>query len=154
MICLKFRDYNSTGAANDFPVYRYADALLYYAEAICRRDGKPDETAMEALNQVHRRAYGLKPTRPQGSDFRLADYDTQDKFMKLLLQERGYETAFEGKRYCDLKRCGKLAEYAVKAGRVAAESEVGPAAYWWPVPADEFNYNTSLDPTKDQNPGY
>ena len=26
MICLKFRDYNSTGAANDFPVYRYADA--------------------------------------------------------------------------------------------------------------------------------
>ena len=115
---------------------------------------KPDETAMEALNQVHRRAYGLKPTRPQGSDFRLADYDTQDKFMKLLLQERGYETAFEGKRYCDLKRCGKLAEYAVKAGRVAAESEVGPAAYWWPVPADEFNYNTSLDPTKDQNPGY
>ena len=115
---------------------------------------KPDETAMEALNQVHRRAYGLKPTRPQGSDFRLADYATQDKFMELLLQERGYETAFEGKRYCDLKRCGKLAEYAVKAGRVAAESEVGPAAYWWPVPADEFNYNTSLDPTKDQNPGY
>ena len=154
MICLKFRDYNSTGAANDFPVYRYADALLYYAEAICRRDGKPDETAMEALNQVHRRAYGLKPTRPQGSDFRLADYATQDKFMELLLQERGYETAFEGKRYCDLKRCGKLAEYAVRAGRVAAESEVGPAAYWWPVPADEFNYNTSLDPTKDQNPGY
>lgn len=40
MICLKFRDYNSTGAANDFPVYRYADALLYYAEAICRRDGQ------------------------------------------------------------------------------------------------------------------
>lgn len=154
MICLKFRDYNSTGAANDFPVYRYADALLYYAEAICRRDGKPDETAMEALNQVHRRAYGLKPTRPQGSDFRLADYATQDKFMELLLQERGYETAFEGKRYCDLKRCGKLAEYAVRAGRVAAESRVGPQPTGGPYPpTNSTTTHHSIRP-RIKNPGY
>lgn len=154
MICLKFRDYESSGAANDFPVYRYADALLYAAEAICRRDGKPNAAAMEMVNQVHRRAYGLKPTRQQGSDYVLADYATKETFLELVLKERGYETCFEGKRYCDLKRCGKLAEYAVKAGRISSESEVGPAAYWWPVPTDEFNYNTALDPTVDQNPGY
>lgn len=156
MICLKYRDKETNGSkmANDYPMYRYADALLYYAEAICRRDGKPNDTALEMINQVHRRAYGLKPAKAQSSDYKLADYATQEKFMELLLRERGYETIFEGKRYCDLKRCGKLAEYAVKAGRLNAESEAGAAAYWWPIPTDEFNYNTALDPTKDQNPGY
>ena len=61
---------------------------------------------------------------------------------------------FEGKRYNDLKRCGKLAEAALAAGRISALSEVGDAAYWWPIPTDEFNYNMALDQTKDQNPGY
>lgn len=154
MICLKFRDYAPSGAANDLPIYRYADALLYYAEAICRRDGRPNAEAMEMVNRIHRRAYGLKPTREQSSDYKLADYADFDRFMELVLKERGYETMFEGKRYCDLKRCGKLAEYAVRAGRVSSESEVGEAAYWWPVPTDEFSYNTALDPTLDQNPGY
>ncbi len=156
MICLKYRDPETNGSvmANDFPVYRYADALLYYAEAICRNAGQPNATAMEMVNQVRRRAYGLSPTRTYASDYALANYSTQDKFLELVLKERGYETVFEGKRYCDLKRCGKLAEYAVKAGRITAESEVGPAAYWWPIPTDEFNYNTALNPATDQNPGY
>ena len=156
MICLKYRDYEAAGTnmAIDFPVYRYADALLYYAEAICRSKGAPNAIAMEMINIVHRRAYGLKPTVAHASDYKLSDYNTSDKFMELLLQERGYETIFEGKRYCDLKRCGKLGEWAVKAGRIASVAEVGDAAYWWPIPADEFNYNTALDPTKDQNPGY
>ncbi len=156
MICLKYRDnvYSNSNAGNDFPVYRFADALLYYAEAICRNAGTPNSTAMEMVNMVHRRAFGLNPTESHGSDYKLSDYATQDKFIDLVLKERGYETVFEGKRYCDLKRCGKLAEYALKAGRIEAESEVGDAAYWWPIPSDEFNYNTALDPTKDQNPGY
>jgi len=156
MICLKYRDYEAAGTnmAIDFPVYRYADALLYYAEAICRSKGTPNETAMEMINMVHRRAYGLKPTVAHTSDYKLADYNTSDKFMELVLQERGYETIFEGKRYSDLKRCGKLAECAVKAGRIASVGEVGEGAFWWPIPTDEFNYNTALDPTKDQNPGY
>lgn len=156
MICLKFRDKetNGTAMALDYPVYRYADVILYYAEAICRNNGKPNNTAMEMVNMVHRRAYGLRHTVPHSSDYKLSDYDTVDKFIELLLKERGYETVFEGKRYCDLKRCGKLAEYAQRAGRIATVSEVGDAAYWWPIPTDEFNYNTALDPTKDQNPGY
>src|SRR5690606_10978724 len=115
------------GMAVDFPVYRYADALLYYAEAILRNQGQPNATAMEMINIVHRRAYGLDPTIAHGSDYKLADYNTLDTFMGLLLQERGYETIFEGKRYNDLKRCGKLAEYAVKAGKIASTAEVGEA---------------------------
>lgn len=155
-ICLKYRDYetNLSYMATDWPVYRYADALLYYAEAICRRDGKPNATAMEMLNKVRRRAYGLKPEIVQDIDYKLVDYATQDKFIELLLQEKVYEQCFEGKRYCDLKRQGKLAEYALKAGRIKSLDEVKDAAYWWPIPEDEFNYNENLDPDKDQNPGY
>lgn len=155
MICLKYRDYeNATSCANDWPVYRYADVLLYCAEAICRRDGKPNAEAMEYVNMVRRRAYGMNPKKAQSVDRSLSDYPDSEKFMDMLLQERGYETCFEAKRYCDLKRCGLLAEYAVKAGKVASVSDVKEAAWWWPIPTDEFNYNTAMDPTKDQNPGY
>lgn len=156
MICFKFRDYSATKTNMDvdFPVYRYPDAMLYYAEAICRSQGQPNATAMEMVNMVRRRAYGLPISQQHSSDYKLSDYSTSDKFIELALKERGYETIFEGKRYSDLKRCGKLAEYAVKAGRIASVSEVKDAAYWWPIPTDEFNYNKALDPAKDQNPGY
>ncbi len=155
-ICIKYRDTESDlkTMATDYPVYRYADCLLYNAEAIARRDGKPDAQAMEMVNMIHRRAYGYDPVVPHESDYKLSDYSTLDKFIELLLKEKVYEQCFEGKRYADLKRMGKLAEYAVKAGRVASESDVKEAAYWWPIPESEFNYNTELDPATDQNPGY
>ena len=125
MICLKYRDYeNATSCANDWPVYRYADVLLYCAEAICRRDGKPNAEAMEYVNMVRRRAYGMNPKKAQPVDRQLSNYSDKDSFMEMLLQERGYETCFEAKRYCDLKRCGLLAEYAVKAGKISSASEV------------------------------
>lgn len=157
MICVKFRDSEWTSGqttANDNPIYRYADVLLYNAEAACRAAGAPTQEMMEKVNMVRRRAYGLKPTQTSSIDYKLADYSTQEAFIDLILKERGYETAFEGKRYNDLKRCGKLAEAALAAGRISSLSDVGDAAYLWPIPTDEFNYNTALDPTKDQNPGY
>lgn len=156
LICLKYRDYESSGetGANDNPVYRYADALLYAAEARCKALGAPDAVAMEYVNKIHRRAYGHPQDKAHASDYKLSDWPTTEKFMELVLKERGYELCYEGKRYCDLKRLGLLAEYAVKAGKVASVNEVKDAAWWWPIPSDEFNYNTALDPAKDQNPGY
>ena len=79
---------------------------------------------------VRRRAYGQKPTQASSSDYKLADYASKDAFLALVLQERGYETIFEGKRYNDLKRCGKLAEAALAAGRISAlYPKWGDAAY-------------------------
>ena len=101
MICSKFRDSEWTGSSttsNDNPVYRYADILLYYAEAVCRWKGAPTDDAMEKLNMVRRRAYGQKPTQASSSDYKLTDYASKDAFLALELQERGYETIFEGKR--------------------------------------------------------
>lgn len=137
------------GGANSVTWYRYADVLLIYAEAVSRTNNGPTADAVEALNKVHRRAYGYNPASSSPVDFKIADYNLTT-FIDLVLQERGYEFDLEGKRWSDLKRTGKAAEIilAVKGKTVATKS------YLWPIPVNEFNFNTALDPAKDQNPGY
>ena len=156
MMCFKFRDPEAvgSGSANDNPLMRYADALLWAAEARAMALGAPDETAMKYVNMIRRRAYGYKQNTASAVDYALADYSTNALFLELILKERGYEQCFEGKRYADLKRLGKLPEYALKGGHIASVDDVKDAAYWWPIPTNEYNYNDALDPTTDQNPGY
>ncbi len=151
----KFIGKNATGqqSNNDYPLYRYADLLLYYAEAECRTNGAPTADAMEKLNMVHRRGYGKPSGTPDPTvDFKLSDYNTEAKFLDLVLKERGYETCYEGKRYDDLKRMGKLAEVILDV----KDKVVGPGGYWFPIPTEEFLYNKGLDVNNpdDQNPGY
>jgi hypothetical protein len=151
----KFLGIGATGqqSANDYTLYRYADLLLYYAEAECRANGGPTSDALEKLNMVHRRAYGKPSGTPDVSvDFKLADYNTEEKFLRRVFDERGYETCYEGKRYEDMKRMGLLAEVILDVKGI----EVGEAAYHFPIPAEEFLYNKGLDVNNpaDQNPGY
>ncbi len=145
----KFSDPSSPQRRNDYPLYRYADVLLLFAEASCEAAGKPTEDALKALNQVHRRAYGYPSAQPSPVDFKLSDYD-KDAFIELVRKERGYETQSEGKRWLDLKRTGKAGEY-IKA---ATGKNIAEKHYLLPIPVSEINYNLALDPVKDQNPGY
>jgi hypothetical protein len=145
----KFSDPGSLQPRNDYPKYRYADLLMLYAEAACEATGNPDAASMEALNMVHRRAYGYNSSQPSPFDFKLADYN-KASFIELVRKERGYETQSEGKRWFDLKRTGKAKEY-IKA---ATGKDVAEKHYLWPIPVSEMNYNEALDPIKDQNPGY
>jgi hypothetical protein len=122
-----------------------------FAEAACRAENKPTLEAVEALNQVHRRAYGKPVSVPSNVDFNLTDY-TADSFNDLVLKERGYETQYEAKRWLDLKRLGtaKLKQI-IKA---STGKDVADKHLFWPIPVGELNFNTALDPKKDQNPGY
>lgn len=139
----------NNGAGNDLPIYRYADALLIYAEATCMASNGPTAEGVEALNKVHRRAYGKAPDVPSDVDFDIADYN-EDTFRDLVLRERAYEFIFEGKRWYDLKRTGKAAEvFLATKGITIAEK-----AYLWPIPISELNFNKALNPATDQNPGY
>jgi hypothetical protein len=136
-------------SANPATWYRYADLLLIYAEAASRDANGPTADAMEALNQVHRRAYGRDPAVPADIDFDLADYD-EATFLDLIVKEYGYEFQYEGKRWLELKRTGKAQEIILAAkGKTIAEK-----CYLFPIPAGEFSYNKALDPATDQNPGY
>jgi hypothetical protein len=137
------------GAANDAPFYRYADLLLIYAEAASQAANGPTAEAMEALNQVHRRAYGLPPTTISSIDFKLTGYNAAT-FLDLVIKERGYEFQYEGKRWLELKRTGKAREIILATkGKAIAEM-----AFLWPIAVSELGYNKAIDPVKDQNPGY
>ncbi len=140
---------NANNAGNDFPWYKYSDILLFYAEAESRVSNGPDASAMDALNQVHRRAYGYNATAPSPVDFSPGGYDAQS-FIDLVAQERNYETCDEAKRWLDLKRLGTVKQVilAVKGITVADKMLL------WPIPTIELSYNTAIDPVKDQNPGY
>jgi len=146
ILCKKFNDPGSKTPKNDYPLYRYADCLLIYAEASCRASGSPTVDGMEALNKVHRRAYGYPSAQPSPVDYILANF-TKDSFIETCIKERGYETIGEGKRWLDLKRTGKAAEY-IKATRGLVVQE---KHYLWPIPVSELNYNDAIT---DQNPGY
>ena len=152
MLTKKFIDplaQGNLGAGNDQPWYRYADLLLIYAEAAGRVANGPTTSAMEALNQVHRRAFGKNPGLPSTVDFNMADYNGTS-FIDLIIKERGYEFQYEGKRWLELKRTGKAAStiLATKGKTIALKH------YLWPIPVSEMNYNLALDPVADQNPGY
>ena len=138
---------DNTGAGNDLPVYRYPELLLIYAEASARVDGLT-EGNLEALNQVRRRAYGLDPSIPSEFDFVLANL-TVESFLDLILQEKAYETQFEGKRWLDLKRTGRAEEFVMRNKGIP----ISEKHYLWPIPLDELNFNEAMS-ASDQNPGY
>ncbi|QDK77871.1 RagB/SusD family nutrient uptake outer membrane protein [Spirosoma sp. KCTC 42546] len=152
LVSSKFADQlavSQNGAGNDDPVYGYSDVLLIYAEASSRAGNGPTEAGMEALNKVHRRAFGKAPSVASSIDYTLADYNAAT-FLDLVLTERSYEFQLEGKRWLDLKRTGKVKEAVLAAtGKTVADKHL-----LWPIPVSEMNYNKGLDPTKDQNPGY
>lgn len=146
----KFKDEATTSiyCAADNTFYRYADLLLFYAEVECRVNNGPTDDAVEKLNMVHRRAYGLNPKTTSARDFKKADY-TKETFLDLVLKERGYETIFEGKRYADLKRMGKYAQTILDACGIVIDNKI----LLYPIPTDEISYNDAID-DGDQNPGY
>lgn len=137
------------GAGNDDPVYGYSDVLLIYAEAAARAGNAVTTDALEALNQVHRRAYGKTPTATSTVDFKLADY-TSATFANAVLMEKAYEFQYGGKRWLELKRTGtaKAVIQAMK-GKTVQDKHL-----LWPIPVSELNYNLAIDAAKEQNPGY
>lgn len=148
----KFSDPTSTlGSGNDFPMYRYADLLLFYAEADARVNNSVTTDALEKLNMVRRRGYG-KPVNTADAtiDLTAGTFGSLDEFIARVAKERAYENISEGKHWLDMKRLGiaKQTILAVK-GKTVAEKHM-----LWPIPNTEYNYNKAINPATDQNPGY
>lgn len=129
---------------NDWPVIRYADVLLMYAEAL-NNNGKTAQ-ALDQVNAVRGRA-GL--TDKKGL--------TANSTQLAIEQERRVELCYEGHRWHDLIRWGKAIStmVAFKAKYTAddpANANMTPDDYriLFPVPQIE----TFLNPKLGQNPGY
>ena len=100
----------------NWPVYRYAEVLLFMAEALNEQDKTGD--AATFLNRVRNRA-GLPNTTASG----------KEAMREAILRERRVELAFENKRWNDIVRMDKIQEIIVPYGeRVKAN----PLDYYYP----------------------
>ncbi len=114
----------------DILVFRYAEVLLNYAEALVEL-GRENE-ALPFINEIRIRAKLDKITTTSTSELR-----------DIILHERKVEFCFEGKRFFDLKRVGRLEEFLGPLGFKKGIHEN------FPIP------QTEIDLTKmEQNPGY
>jgi hypothetical protein len=110
--------HNLTNNTDDnWPVYRYAEVLLFIAEAL-NEQNKTGE-ALTYLNQVRTRAGLANSTAAGQADIRTA-----------IINERRVELAFENKRWLDLVRTN-TAEQVMKA--YGERVKANPQAYYFPV---------------------
>lgn len=143
--------------AHNFPIMRYSEILLNFAEATNEADG-PTPEARTALTQV--RARGGLPA--------VSATITKDQFREMVRAERRVELCFEEHRYWDLRRW-KIAETVLNKnirgqkitknadGTYTYEEVVAgkisfafPRAYLYPIMQNELYRNRNLI----QNPGW
>ena len=86
----------------NFPLLRYSDVLLMFAEADNEYNGTPSQEAYNCVKEVRDRA-GIE-TRP------FADYSSYTGFQQFVRDERGRELCFESLRKYDLIRWGIFVE--------------------------------------------
>jgi hypothetical protein len=151
--------------ANDFthvsnrcwPLMRYAEILLNYAEAANENDG-PTALVYQAIESIRQRA-GLSP-------YQLPVGLTQDQMRAEIQNERRIELAFEEQRFWDVRRW-KIANQTENIITMGMEVDRNgssvtykefqvrqrnfrPAMYLWPFPQSEV----AKSPELTQNPGY
>lgn len=137
----------------NFRVYRYADVLLMKAEVINELNNGPTVDAYNAINEVRTRAFGLANPKPlSGLDY--------VGFKNAVIHERFVELWFEGHRWFDLKRWGKLEEVmsGLKFIERGNNTEIvknfnSPQHLYFPIPENEMLTNKALTP-EDQNAGW
>ena len=154
---------NTNSFDHNWILFRYAEILLNYAEAMAEAYG-PDQvvspftmTAREAVNLVRSRKNVKMPDFPTGM--------SKADFLARLRNERRVELAFEGHRFWDLRRWKALDEmkdiYKVNIEKQADGSltftkeklstyDITDKMYFYPISNAERYKNTNLK----QNPGW
>jgi len=134
-------DYNTAYACTDFPVFRYADALLMRAESFHNLGN--DASAATDINLVRTRAYG-------NASGNITSGQVTPQF---LLDERGREFYYEAQRRTDLVRFGKFTNgnynWQWKGGTFNG-GNTDSHLNLFPIPGDEVSANPNIH----QNPGY
>lgn len=130
----------NNNVGTDFPVLRYADVLLMYAEARNGEGYAPTGEALDALNAVRARA-GV-------ALYDATDLPNQEAFQQAVWKERRLELALECDRWFDLVRTGATIDAMKTVGiTIAAHQSL------YLVPQREIDLMSN--PAKfAQNPGY
>ncbi|RQO70556.1 RagB/SusD family nutrient uptake outer membrane protein [Pedobacter sp. KBW06] len=145
-------------------LFRYAEILLNYAEAVNEVNG-PVAEVMNAITAIRKRA-GI--TAGTDARYGIAAGITKDQMRSLIRNERRVEMAFEEQRFWDIRRW-KIAEQVLNAPLKGVNIvknadgtfnytilDIAPAVfdasknYLFPIPYSEIQTN----PNMTQNPGY
>lgn len=123
---------------NDFPLLRYADVVLMYAEALGQQGNISG--ALTYLNKTRKRAGLAELTEAEVAD--------KKAFIQELADERGREFALEGQRWFDLVRLDLAVDF-FKARGYSVDSH----NLLFPIPQDQIEIvnNKSI---LWQNPGF
>ena len=153
----------------NWQIIRYADLLLYKAEALIEiGDGNGLEEARQLINRVRERAKNsayvkdFNDPSKDAANYQIGLYPvagwTQDYARKALRTEMRLEKALEGERYFDLVRWGIAKEVmtayfaAEKDNRIYYQgAQFNDGEEYFPIPVAQYNF--SLGRYK-QNPGY
>ena len=132
--------YKCRSSYNNRYKLRLADILLMEAEAYAHQGNA--QQAASLVNQIRQRV-------------NLKDIDASGDMVEKVLHERRLELAFEGQRWFDLCRNGKVeqymnAVYAKDAGRLEQKRLYDENSYLLPLPQTALDENINLE----QNPGY
>lgn len=152
----------------NWQIIRYADLLLYKAEALIELGGEDLEQARTLINRVRTRAMNSAYVKDFNDDSKdAANYKiglypaagwNQEYARKALRTEMRLEKAMEGERFFDLVRWGIAKETmnnffaAEKDNRIYyknASFETGEE--YFPVPVAQYNFSGGI---YVQNPGY
>lgn len=139
----------------DFPLYRFAEALLMHAEA--QNELGNSAEAIRHINMVRARARGASGGLAVPRDYGAAGERTDRLAVReAVYQERVWELAHEGKRWFDQVRRDALEPGYWKSTMAANDPEtvtrgdLSPHRMRFPIPAREIDLNPKLT----QNPGY
>jgi hypothetical protein len=131
---------------DNFPILRYSDVLLMYAEALNAQNKTAD--AIPYVEEVRTRA-GLTNSLTGTS---------KDALTGIIEKERQCEFCFENQRWYDLKRTGRaltvmtshaVREKAVKPWLITTSYQLDANDLLLPIPSQEVTANRLI-----QNPGY
>lgn len=152
----------------NWQIIRYADLLLYKAEALIEIGGSGLEQARQLINQVRSRAMNS----PYVKDFNNPDKDaanykiglypaagwTQDYARKALRTEMRLEKALEGERYFDLVRWGIAKDVMTRYFQAEQDNRIyyrgatfDDGEEYYPIPVAQYNFSLGR---YTQNPGY
>lgn len=155
-------------SALNWQIIRYADLLLYKAEALIELGGNGLEEARTLINRVRSRAMNsayvkdFNDPSKDAANYKIGLYPasgwTQDYARRALRTEMRLEKAMEGERFFDLVRWGIAKETmnkyfeAEKDTRIYyqnASFETGEE--YFPIPVAQYNFSGGI---YVQNPGY
>ena len=151
----------------NWQIIRYADLLLYKAEALIELD-EDLNSARELINRVRARAMNsewvkdFNDASKYAANYKIGLYPAtgwnQDYARKALRTEMRLEKALEGERYFDLVRWGIAKEVmtayfnAEKDARIYyTDAKFDTGEEYYPIPVAQYNFSQGR---YTQNPGY